>query len=146
MLLELPRLQVLSLTVNEGALPPQLGALTELQEIRIRVIGCLTGTLPTNYGRHWPSLSTLEILPLDVTQRTIGKPSCGIHGPLPQQWGQFMTNVRQLVLPFGRLSGSLPESWAGMRRLETLNLKSNLLTGDACLQARVVRIVTFTLS
>lgn len=127
-LLELPRLRVLSMMVNDGSLPPQLGALTELQELSIKY-WCLTGPLPNNYA--WPSLTRLSIMPdEDLTKQGWSlDPRCGVSSTLPPQWGGVMKNLRELLLPFSRFSGSLPDSWGGMRRLETLDLSHNALTG-----------------
>ena len=98
----------------DGALPKELGALEELQELSLSRNG-LTGAIPPELGR----LSNLRKLAVDYN---------ALSGPIPLE----VTNLRlleELWLQGNRLTGPIPEALASLHGLQVLRLGENRLTG-----------------
>ena len=97
-----------------GAIPPQLGRLTNLKLLDLNG-NQLTGTIPTQLSR----LTNLESLDLNGNQLT---------GPIPTELGQ-LTNLLHLWLNSNQLTGSIPAELGRLTNLEWLDLSGNQLTG-----------------
>ncbi|WIA41421.1 hypothetical protein OEZ86_005004 [Tetradesmus obliquus] len=140
-LLDLLKLYWLYIYVYGGTLAPQLGVLN-LRFLSVNHY-CMYGPLPPNLLYGWPELYTLIITrqgdALGFRDPVIG--TCGISGPVPQEWQntlrrdtatqlpQFLTNID---LSGNLLSGSLPEIIGGERAIHSmrnLQLQRNRFTG-----------------
>ncbi|WIA11335.1 hypothetical protein OEZ85_011458 [Tetradesmus obliquus] len=133
-LLRLQSLQQLVLLVYDGALPPQLGSLSRLNNVTISQY-CLNGLLPPLLLRGLPELRALLVLPA-VLKSTYVSPTgeqCGITGPVPMEWQTTKSNITRLELPYHRPSGKLPNigNWLELRLLD---LQSNRFEGEVPLQ------------
>lgn len=93
-----------------GALPPELGNLTELKRLSIRR-NYLGGKIPPEVG----NLGSLESLQLDRNFLT---------GPIPPELGR-LDSLRELDLSYNRLSGNIPAEMAGLANLEKIDLSAN---------------------
>lgn len=51
------------------------------------------------------------------------------NGPIPSQWGEFSGNLVVITINNANLRDNIPSSLASIQNLETLDLKSNHLTG-----------------
>ena len=107
---------VLGLAENglRGPLPPEIGELRSLRELRIFNTE-ITGPLPPEIGQ----IENLRILYLGRSQLT---------GPLPPEILQ-LRNLRSLDLGSNRLTGSIPSEIGRLHYLSQLNLGRNQLTG-----------------
>ena len=113
------RVTALNLSSNSvhGALPAELGDLTNLESLRLSD-NPLRGPIPAALG----DLTNLEILWLGSQGR--GR----LTGPIPAALGD-LTNLESLVLSSNKLTGPIP-AWLGdLTNLRVLNLWSNELTG-----------------
>ncbi|WIA41425.1 hypothetical protein OEZ86_005008 [Tetradesmus obliquus] len=143
-LLDLPQLSWLYIYVYAGKAAPQLGAL-KLTDVRINHY-CMDGSLPPNLLYGWPGLRVLAITrqgdALDYTDSAIG--SCGISGPIPQQWkypprrdvnttvARLPNGLSYIDLSGNMLTGSLPAIIGGIgfnRNLRYMYLQRNKFTG-----------------
>ena len=97
-----------------GAIPPQLGRLTNLKWLDLNG-NQLTGPIPTELSR----LTNLESLDLNGNQLT---------GPIPTELNR-LTNLRSLDLHNNLLTGSIPSELGRLTNLESLDLNGNQLTG-----------------
>lgn len=109
-------LERLDLRVNElsGSIPRELGKLAKL-EILWLGSNALTGTIPSEIG----NLSGMASLSLDIN---------GLTGEIPPQLGS-LAQLQFLNLGRNRLSGPLPPELGDLSRLERLELSYNLLDG-----------------
>eukprot|EP00759_Apiculatamorpha_spiralis_P044877 PhF_6_TR41696/c0_g1_i2/m.63251 len=98
-------------------LPDSIGSLTELKVLDIS--GNLRGTIPSGIRQ----LSRLERLKLYQNQ---------ITGSLPD-WVSELTELREIGIvpraPSKGLTGTIPQSWSTLTKLEVLFLDSNSLSG-----------------
>ena len=97
-----------------GAIPPELGRLTELRRLWL-FENKLTGPLPPELG----SLAKLENLHLSSNRLT---------GALPPELGA-LGRLENLQLNQNRLTGAIPTEWGGLRSLTALWLLNNDLYG-----------------
>ena len=119
----LSNLEVLRLTFrSDSTIPPELGRLTNLQELWLNGGGKdsqtpngPTGTIPPELGR----LSNLRELQINFHNLT---------GTIPPELGR-LSNLRNLVLVGDGLAGAVPPELGNLDELRSLNLRSNNLTG-----------------
>ena len=97
-----------------GSIPPALGNLTHLEELRLRA-NDLTGPIPPELGR----LTRLQELNLHAN---------GLTGPIPPELGK-LRSLRRLFLFHNDLRGPIPPELGRLTRLTELNLWGNDLTG-----------------
>ena len=99
------------LTVNlRGSIPPELGQLSELLELRL-FRNTLSGSIPPELGR----LVNLEDLNLGTNQ---------LSGSIPPELGQLV-NLKNLDLWRNQLTGSIPPELGQIVNLEGLDLSRN---------------------
>ena len=97
-----------------GAIPPELGSLTELQRLELSQ-NRLTGPIPVELG----SLANLQELSLQGNR---------LSGPIPTSLGD-LADLRRLLLSGNRLSGQVPSQLGDLADLQQLRLSGNQLTG-----------------
>ena len=97
-----------------GAIPAELGDLTDLQSLRLHN-NQLTGPIPAELG----ALRNLQTLGLTSNQLT---------GPIPAGLGA-LTKLRSLSLDNNQLTGQIPAGLSGLTILEVLWLHNNELSG-----------------
>lgn len=143
--------RVIALDLSErqltGTIPPQLGALTSLQELWL-YDNRLTGTIPPQLGAiaklqglglsenqlsgpippELGTLTYLEHLWLDTNQ---------LMGTIPPQLGSLV-NLRALTLNINQLSGVVPPQLGSLANLRFLSIGGNTLTG--CLPPALHRV------
>ena len=135
-----PNLEVISLPSNmlQGPLPPALSSLSNLKYLDLSQ-NAFTGSLPPEYG----SLESLEVLWLFTNlfdnavipdswnglkkMRNFQADSLG--GDLPELIGVNWSDLQVLILVNGYLTGSLPESFCYLKKLQYLHIFNNVLTG-----------------
>lgn len=107
----------LDLSVNglRGSLPPEIGHLAELRELRLYA-NILLGPIPPQIGH----LSELRELDLRLN---------GLSGPIPPEIG-FLTQLEVLYLSYNLLSGPIPPEIGNLRELQELVLFRNELSGS----------------
>ncbi len=98
-----------------GQLPPELGDLTSLRELRFIDNPSLSGPIPDSLG----NLDNLETLFLSRND---------LSGPIPHTLGR-LTNLDFLSLTRNGLSGPIPPELGRLRRLRALHLGGNDLAG-----------------
>ena len=110
------RVVKLDLTTNglTGPIPPELGKLSELREMRFHG-NKLSGPIPPEFGE----LSNLRWIQISSNTLT---------GAIPPQLGE-LSNLTGLFLFFNKLSGPIPPELGELSNLEWLGLSSNSLTG-----------------
>ena len=108
-----------------GAIPPELGQLTNLQTLGL-FLNQLTGAIPSELGQ----LSNLEFLALDINQLT---------GAIPTELGQ-LTNLQTLGLRRNQLTGAIPPELGQLTNLQELYLGGNNFSG--CIPAGLQEIET----
>ena len=110
------RVQVLGLGSRglRGRIPPELGGLTALRELRLAG-NFLTGSIPTEIGL----LRNLEFMWLGINELT---------GPIPAELG-FLQALEYLWLGNNRLTGAIPAELGSLANLLELELDNNQLTG-----------------
>ena len=110
------RVTNLDLTNNQlrGPIPPSLGSLLNLQELRLNG-NQLSGPVPSSLG----NLANLTHLWLEANQ---------LSGPIPSSLGS-LANLEELDLNGNQLSGSIPPSLGSLANLNWLFLGDNQLTG-----------------
>lgn len=106
---------VLSDRKLSGTIPPELAALTNLQELDLHS-NQLTGPIPHQLG----TLTNLQGLWLYSNQLT---------GPIPPQLAA-LAKLRELSLRDNQLSGSIPPQLGALTNLQGLWLYNNQLTGS----------------
>ena len=113
---QLTQLQELHLCCNQltGAIPAQLAQLTQLQELYLQH-NQLTGTIPAELGQ----LSQLRVLVLEDNQLT---------GAIPAGLGQ-LSRLEYLILSDTQLTGAIPPELGQLSQLWELTLRDNQLTG-----------------
>ena len=106
----------LSLSENDliGAIPPELGKLTELEWLDL-ADNLLSGPIPPELG----NLTNLEALYLDSNL---------LSGPIPPELGN-LTNLSSLFLSNNLLIGQIPSELGRLSKLEGLSLWGNELRG-----------------
>ena len=111
------RVTHLDLGGNElsGALPAELGNLTNLQRLDL-VVNQLSGVLPAELG----NLTNLKVLSLQINQ---------LSGTIPSELGK-LSNLETLYLHDNQLSGSIPSELGNLTNLKVLGLNSNQLSGE----------------
>ena len=97
-----------------GVLPPELGDLSSLEEVDLRV-NALGGVLPRELG----NLANLGSLFLAGN---------ALSGAIPPELGN-LANLGSLSLAGNALSGAIPPELGNLANLEWLNLDSNTLSG-----------------
>ncbi|CAB1114190.1 unnamed protein product [Ectocarpus sp. CCAP 1310/34] len=119
-------------------IPPELGALSELQELRLDN-NKLTGTIPAELGKL-EALKTLDLehnklsgpIPKELgALRRLGALLLhrnNLTGSIPKELGD-LTKLRQLELHWNRLTGSIPPEVGELAALQFLDLSHNQLTG-----------------
>ena len=111
------RVTVLNLSNNNlaGRIPPELGALSKLQNLWLPANG-LTGSIPPELG----ALASLTHVSLAQNRLT---------GSIPPELGS-LSELRGLVLSKNDLTGSIPAELGSLANLEILRLEENALTGS----------------
>ena len=132
-----------------GAIPPELGGLTQLQSLDLaqrwdstsqkRISNQLSGAIPPDLGQ----LTNLQSLSLSGNQLSGAIPpelggltqlqwlSLGgnqLSGAIPPDLGQ-LTNLQSLSLSGNQLSGAIPRELGGLTQLQSLSLSGNQLSG-----------------
>ena len=135
------RVTGLALRGNElsGEIPPELGALTNLNELDLSS-NPLAGTIPPEIG----GLTNLKVLNLGDTQLTgeippelgaltnleeLGLGGSPLTGPIPSELGN-LTNLGILYLTAAQLSGEIPKELSRLNNLRGLDLSTNQLGGE----------------
>ena len=110
------RVVKLDLTTNglTGPIPPELGKLSELREMRFHG-NRLSGPIPPEFAE----LSNLRWMQISSNTLT---------GAIPPQLGE-LSNLTGLQLFFNKLSGPIPPELGELSNLEWLSLSWNSLTG-----------------
>ena len=98
-----------------GEIPPALGDLVNLRELRLRE-NQLRGAIPPELGK----LANLEVLSL-VHNR--------LDGPIPPELGD-LTGLKELHIWGNELSGGIPATLANMTGLTVFSVGVNELTGE----------------
>ena len=98
-----------------GQIPPELGNLANLRVLNLRKNN-LSGALPGELG----NLTNLEELDLYVNE---------LSGPIPPELGR-LSNLKHLNLGHNRLGGKLPPELGNLANLEYLGIILNQLTGE----------------
>eukprot|EP00261_Vitis_vinifera_P031676 XP_019072919.1 PREDICTED: probable leucine-rich repeat receptor-like serine/threonine-protein kinase At3g14840 isoform X1 [Vitis vinifera] len=106
--------RVIQASGMSGPIPPEIGVLAKLSDLRI---SDLKGTEAT-----FPPLSNMTNL-----NRLILR-SCNLSGPLPDYLGQW-TGLKTLYVSFNKLSGKILDSYLGISKIDYMYLTGNLLTG-----------------
>ena len=78
----------------------------------------LTGTIPSELA----TLTNLQHLSFSGGE--------GLTGTLPDSFGESLTDLRFLQFAFTQIGGTIPASFAGLRRLKTWFLSVNAFTGS----------------
>ena len=134
------RVTALWLSNNQlrGELPPELGSLAELKQLRLKD-NQLTGPIPAELGRlanlaelllnrnelsgaipaELGLLSNLEVLHVHVNQ---------LSGEIPSELGN-LSNLKKMWLAGNALTGEIPPELGSLSSLEELHLNKNQLTG-----------------
>ena len=101
-----------------GPIPPELGGLVNLTDLRLggRGVRGLSGPIPPELG----NLTNLRIL--DLHQNALS-------GPIPPELGN-LTNLRTLDLYYNNLSGPIPLELGALQALERLLVYRNNLSGS----------------
>lgn len=140
-LADLESLEVLGLLGGDlgGSIPPELGSLAALRELRV-ADNELTGGIPAALA----AATSLEFLDLSLNQLTgtippeIGDLSAlrrltfgsnQLSGPIPPELGTLV-DLELLILSDNQLRGPLPAELGSLTSLENLFLSSNHLWGD----------------
>ena len=97
-----------------GAIPPELGSLTNLEELDLSE-NRLSGAIPPELG----NLANLERLSLSGNR---------LSGAIPPELGS-LANLEELYLDNNRLSGAIPPELGNLANLERLSLSGNRLSG-----------------
>jgi len=113
----LTNLQEIYLSSNQltGSIPPELGNLTNLQRLNL-YHNQLTGSIPPELG----NLNNLWSASLDENQLT---------GTIPPEFGN-LTNLGSLWINNNQLTGSIPPELGNLTSLMYLSLGHNQLTGS----------------
>ena len=121
-----------------GQIPPELGNLTELEEMNLGS-NFLTGTIPPELG-NLASLKSLRltenglvgVIPPELGDlailRTLLLYRNSLAGPIPPELAE-LANLNWLDLRWNDLTGPIPPELRGLKRLEVLELGWNNLTG-----------------
>ena len=112
----LSELQELILEVNNlsGQIPSSLGNLSQLRRLSIQV-DPLSGSIPPQLG----NLSSLESLYIRQTP---------VEGSIPPELGH-LSNLREFILENNSLSGEIPASLGNLSSLKTLSISGNQIGG-----------------
>ncbi|KAF8072389.1 RCH2 [Scenedesmus sp. PABB004] len=114
-LIQLRKLEVLDVLFNDGAVPPQLGALRDLNALLI-THHCLSGSLP----RHLVAGLTAAKPPITNLTTQLSElvirghdgdtenAACGIRGPIPPEWVGPAASIGSLDLSRNALTGTVP--------------------------------------
>ena len=116
------RVTRLSLAANRisGWIPPELGSLKHLQDLRLANASGLAGTIPVELG----DLANLRSLRIDHTN---------IQGTIPAELGN-LANLDWLRLVDNNLEGAIPAELGRLRNLRSLYLSDNQLSGTVPVQ------------
>ena len=142
------------LTTKGGAIPPQIGNLTELKEFRMDESN-LIGTIPKEIG----DLKNLEVLTLSKNHlsgripKELGQlenlETLYLHHnllseDLPKELGQ-LENLKKLSLAYNKLRGTIPKEFENLKNLSSLNLKKNTYLDTKTLPTRELRRLVSTI-
>lgn len=123
----------------KGSLPPELGNLSNLQELTLRTNN-LSGSIPVELG----NLGNLQYLILAGNNLTGEIPSQlgnlgnlllmslgpnQLDGNIPSQLGN-LGNLQRLLISGTQITGSIPDSLGNLANLRDLNLTFNPLSGN----------------
>ena len=123
----------------QGAIPPELSALSKLESI-VLWVNSLAGRIPPQLG-HLPRLEGLWLdfndlagpIPPELGNlselRILSIQANDLSGPIPAELGN-LSALQHLSLSSNRLTGSIPPELAGLSSLSGLSLRSNDLTGS----------------
>ena len=106
---------------TSGAIPPELGRLSELTMVDLRQ-NALTGEIPPELG----NLGNLKSLILNGNQ---------LSGAIPDELDGLI-KLQGLYLGSNQLTGKIPAALLGLRNLKTLYLPGNKLSGTIPLELR----------
>lgn len=122
-------LQTLKVTVYDGTLLPQLGALQGLEEVFIKHI-CMDSSLPPNWLPEWKEINAVHITPADDAVNYVSERSrCGITGTVPADWFSNGSTLQDINLSNNRLTGSLPSGMSALTNTRMINLANNMFEG-----------------
>ncbi|XP_062005405.1 LRR receptor-like serine/threonine-protein kinase HSL2 [Rosa rugosa] len=129
---ELTRLDIAyNPTMKPSLLPPEIGNLTNLQELVIFNIN-LTGNIPDSIG------NLVSLRNLDLSQNSLS-------GTIPESIGR-LRSATQIELYLNRLYGELPDSIANLTSLQNLDLSQNGFTGKFSERIAGIRFVSLRLA
>ncbi|KAL6839790.1 hypothetical protein ACP4OV_030478 [Aristida adscensionis] len=134
-------LQILSLSYNNlsGSIPPTIGNVSSLTEIRLQE-NLLTGSIPETLSQ----IHNLGVLTLGYNELSgyVSPELCNISslrifdlggnnlsGLIPPSIGNSLRNLELLVMSDNRIQGSIPASLANASKLELIDLSDNSLAG-----------------
>ena len=100
----------------EGAIPLEIGNLSDLTILNLSSNGSIRGQIPSEIG------NLLRLETLDLRGNRLG-------GPIPPEIGN-LSNLRFLNLHGNELSGEIPAVLGSLAKLETINLSNNRLGFD----------------
>ncbi len=116
------RLTALETYDLKGAIPPEIGQLSQLQRLTLRV----------SLARHEAGGTLWRPLPREIGQLTqlthLDLQSSQLTGAIPPELGR-LHNLTDLDLYENQLTGEIPPELGQLRNLETLRLSVNRLTG-----------------
>jgi uncharacterized delta-60 repeat protein len=122
----LANLLVLDLGQNQlsDTLPPEIGNLRTLQTLRLGG-NRFTGRIPTSFGSTTATAKTARLASTPDLS-TLDLSNNQLSGTIPAELGA-LTSLRELLFGGNTLSGDVPNTLAGLRLLQTLDVERNIL-------------------